>query len=139
VGSQLVFQRGDIELELATPEIGAVPVERSLPCSEARAQRSVRFGERDRVMPREPLGNDLQPEIVVEAQIEQRAIHIEQDGIDLGPGSRARRLRSVVCDVMHRYVNAKTRAATRSRMIDPCPSHAMRIPAWNSVGPRLHC
>lgn len=32
------------------------------------------------------LGQVFQPEMVVEVQIQQRAVHVQQNGIDVGPG-----------------------------------------------------
>jgi len=32
------------------------------------------------------LGQVFEPEVVVEVQVEQGAVHVEQDGVDGGPG-----------------------------------------------------
>ena len=83
--AHFAFQLGDVERQLAAPEVDAVPVERPLLGDEARLECRASGLQRQLVTLGVALGQHFQPEIVVEAQIEQRAVHVEQDGVDLVP------------------------------------------------------
>ena len=82
VRAHLGLQRGDVEAEFLAPVIDAVPVQRAALGVEARLQ--LREG-RDRVEPAlraPPVRQRLEPEQVVEAQVEDRAVHVEANGFD---------------------------------------------------------
>ena len=83
--TNFVFQTRDIDVELMRPIIGAVPVERSMDCREARLQGSPRLLQSQTVAPRKALGDEFQPEIIVKLQVEQRAVHVQQHRIDALP------------------------------------------------------
>ena len=108
--TQLVLQRCDIEAELAAPEIGAIPIERSLLCGKPRRKRDLRILERHRMTRSETFWNDLEPEEIIEAQIQQCPVHVEQHRVDLAPGIRTCCCGAVLCDVLHRYENARAGA-----------------------------
>ncbi|MNP19430.1 hypothetical protein D3C76_1119560 [compost metagenome] len=74
------------QLQLAAPEVQAVPAELAGMVAEQRFQLGVGQSAADAVVLGVALRQVLQPEVVVEMQVEQGAVHVEQDGIDLGPG-----------------------------------------------------
>src|SRR5690606_8876918 len=83
--AQLVLQSCDIELEGSAPIVRAIPVERSLLGGEQGRQNFLRALDADAAALRIALGNGLAPEIVVETQVEERAVHVEQHRVDAGP------------------------------------------------------
>ena len=83
--AHFALQLRDVQRQLATPEVDAVPVERALLGDEARRERRAGCLQRQRVTLGVALGHDFQPEIVIEAQVEQRAVHVEQHGVDFVP------------------------------------------------------
>ena len=90
VRALLALQLRDVERQFAAPEVDAIPVESALLGDETRRERRASRLQRQLVAPRIALGQHFQPEIVVEAQIEQRAVHVEQDGVDLVPARQRR-------------------------------------------------
>lgn len=78
---EILLQQGEVKIQLTAPEIHAVPVELSLLAAKACNQvvagsvgiHAVFLAIDDRYM--------VQPEMVVEIEVEQRTIHIQQDGV----------------------------------------------------------
>src|SRR3984885_14458516 len=79
------MQRRHVELQLAAPVIHAIPVERAGAGTQARMQRRARLGEAQRASRRIGLRHDLAPQMVIEAQIEQRAVEVEERRINTLP------------------------------------------------------
>ncbi|MEX0898316.1 MAG: hypothetical protein WD944_02465 [Steroidobacteraceae bacterium] len=79
------LQGHDVERQRLAPEIDAIPVERALRRLEDGAHQAPRLVERHvpalGVAPRQ----ELFPEMHVPAEIKQRAVHVEQDGVDRSP------------------------------------------------------
>lgn len=76
------FQQFDIQLQLAPPVVHAVPLDGSLHGAIARCQLLLRRRQVDAAALRIALRHMLQPEVVVEVEVEQRSIHIEKDAVD---------------------------------------------------------
>ena len=85
-GFQLQF--ADRNLQLRSPEVQAVPLELAGVVLEQRLQLQLGHGPADAVQFGITLGQVLQPEMVVVVQVEQGAVHIQQDGVDIAPGER---------------------------------------------------
>lgn len=86
-------QVGDLALEvtdrqpqLAAPEVGAVPVQRTGMLAKQRQQLGLGQRQAEAVVLGVALRQVGEPEVVVEVQVEQGAVHIQQDGVDLVPG-----------------------------------------------------
>src|SRR5579863_9666353 len=78
-------QRRDIELKLARPVLHAIPVERAGARAQSRLQCRARLGEAHHATGGVGLRHDLAPQMVVKAKIEQRAVEVEQRGINALP------------------------------------------------------
>jgi hypothetical protein len=79
------LQCGDVEPEFAAPVVGAVPGERARAGIEARLEQRAR---RDCIEPASGapgLRHQHLPEMIVEIEIEQRAVQVEQHVVDVGP------------------------------------------------------
>ena len=83
----LLLELRDVEAELARPVVHTVPVERALGFFVARHQLGLRGLEGERVFLGVAPRHVLQPEVVVVVQVEQRAVHVEQHGVDFFPGN----------------------------------------------------
>src|SRR5690606_22598950 len=81
----LFLELADIEAEFAGPVVEAVPVERALFPFDALRQLRLDLFQGAIVMGRVAQGQMLQPEVIVEVEIQQGTVHIQQDGIDLAP------------------------------------------------------
>src|SRR6478735_6240429 len=79
------LQRADIELEVARPMIEAVPVQRAGDRVEAPRERSASLGHADAVCFGVMLGQELEPEEVIEREVEQRAVHVDEHRVDSVP------------------------------------------------------
>ena len=79
------FECLDIELELATPVIDAVPGKRALTGAKARGELGSSDVYSRRTRRRISSGDDLEPEMIVIRQIQQRAVQIQQYGIYMAP------------------------------------------------------
>ena len=79
------FQGNDVEFELGGPVIGAIPVQAVLFALEALMQGAAAGLGFDLVQLRETLGQMVLPEVVVEVEVEQGAVHIEENGVDGAP------------------------------------------------------
>ena len=82
------FQFAHWQLEFGTPEIQAVPLQQTGIAFEQRLQFQLGHGPADPVQVGITLGQVLQPEMVVEVQIQQRAVHVQQNGVDVVPGQQ---------------------------------------------------
>ena len=79
------FDGGDVESELTRPMVDAIPLQRPVGGREACPQQVERVPRRQSMQGSVVMRNEFLPEPIVEAQIEQRAIHVEKHGIDLRP------------------------------------------------------
>ena len=81
----LALERDDVERQLLRPVVDAVPLERAAHGLEPRPElleRRVGIETATRgVMARQL----LEPEEIVKSEVEDRAVHVEADGLDLGP------------------------------------------------------
>ncbi|MNF95434.1 hypothetical protein D3C84_781860 [compost metagenome] len=82
----LALEVADRQLEFAAPEIRAVPVELAGVLMEQRQQLGIGQCAADTVVLGIALRQVLHPEVIIEVQVEQGAVHVEQHGVDLGPG-----------------------------------------------------
>lgn len=80
------FQLAHRQLQLGTPEIQAVPVQRAGVAFEQRLHFQLGHRTADAMQLGVALGQVLQPEVVVVVQVQQGAVHIQQYGIDVVPG-----------------------------------------------------
>jgi hypothetical protein len=87
----LALQRRDIETELATPVIQAVPLERPPGRREPRLEHRDGLLVRQAVQGRVARRDELLPEEIVEPEVEQRAVHIQQHGVVMVPLERMAR------------------------------------------------
>jgi len=80
-----LFQQRDIQPQLLTPMVQAIPLHGALGILETPKQ--LRFGRRDTDSMTLGIaqGHVLAPEVVVEMQVQQGAVHIEKYRADLGP------------------------------------------------------
>jgi len=77
------LEHGDVQAQLCRPVVHAVPVDGALGVAEAGKQlRAGRF-EAEAVLLRVAAGHVFPPEMVVEVEIQQGAVHVEEDDIDL--------------------------------------------------------
>ncbi|QHB25576.1 hypothetical protein TCK1_230 [Pseudomonas monteilii] len=81
-----LLQLANRQAQLAAPEVQAIPVQRAGIAFEQRLQLHFRHGPAYSVQLGIALGQVLQPEAVVVVQVEQGAVHVQQDGIDGRPG-----------------------------------------------------
>src|SRR5690606_38040289 len=84
---------GDLSLHLANrqvqfagPEVQAIPAQLALMRVEQRAQLQLGHGEAGAVQFGIALGQKFEPEVIIEMQVQQGAVHVQQDSIDSGPG-----------------------------------------------------
>ena len=75
----------DVQIERGAPVIKAIPAQRVLHSLILRVNQCLRLRQWDPAPFAERLRYMLQPEVAVKLQIEQRAIHVQQNGIDAGP------------------------------------------------------
>ena len=87
----LGLQRRDVEVELLAPVIHAVPVERAALRIEPRVQLRDRLLGGHAVLLAPAPRQHVEPEQVVEAQVEHRSVHVEADGTHRVPVGRVRR------------------------------------------------
>jgi hypothetical protein len=79
------LEHRDVERERAAPVVDAVPVERAVGPVENRPHQAMRLVDRDAAARCEPARQYFLPEQLVESEIEQRAVHVEQHGVDRLP------------------------------------------------------
>ena len=82
-GFQLEFTHWD--LEFGAPEIQAIPLQLSGVTLEQRLQLHLGHGPAHAMQFGVALGQVLHPEVVVEMQVEQGAVHVEQNGVNAVP------------------------------------------------------
>ena len=78
----LAVERGDIDPQFPAPVVDAIPVERALLGGKHRFELLLGGNDGDRIRSRIFAGHQLAPEMIVEPEIEDRAVHVEQHGID---------------------------------------------------------
>ncbi|MFO1467299.1 MAG: DEAD/DEAH box helicase [Steroidobacteraceae bacterium] len=78
----------DVEPEFAAPVVDAIPVERAHGGAELRREDLAGTRRRETVRARVVRRHQFLPEPGVEAQVEQRTVHVEQHGIDARPVDR---------------------------------------------------
>jgi hypothetical protein len=79
------LERGHVQAQLAAPVIHAVPGQLPAPAAKQRFQVGARIGQRQATGLGVVLRQVLLPEGVVELEVEQRAVHVEHDGVDRVP------------------------------------------------------
>ena len=84
----LALDAADIQLEFTAPVFDAIPLQRAPDFDELWSQQVLCFLERKPVRRRVPARNQLLPKPIVEAKIEQCAVHVEQHRIDGRPLDR---------------------------------------------------
>jgi hypothetical protein len=92
--AHLVFEGWNIEPQFIAPVIDAIPLERAPPGIEARLQRRQRRSQVQSARLAPQSRHRFEPEQVVEAQVEHRAVHVEAHGVDalpIGDGRHVRR------------------------------------------------
>ena len=94
----LGLERGDVEVEFLAPVVDAVPLERAPLRVEARPQPRDGLLRRHAVALAPAARQRLEPEQVVEAQVEHRAVHVEAHGADGAPVGRGSADRSRAAD-----------------------------------------
>ena len=82
----LTLEFADRQFQLAAPEVRAVPVQRAGVLAKQRQQLGLGQRQTDAMVLGITLRQVLEPEVIVEMQIEQGAVHVQQDGVDLVPG-----------------------------------------------------
>ncbi|MNI68923.1 hypothetical protein D3C73_1246460 [compost metagenome] len=82
------FQLAHRQLQFGTPEIQAVPLQLAGIAFKQRLQFHIGHGPTHSVPFGIALWQVLQPEMVVEVQVQQRAVHVQQNGIDIAPGQQ---------------------------------------------------
>ncbi|MNL42763.1 hypothetical protein D3C87_1652410 [compost metagenome] len=82
------FQVAHRQFQLGAPEIQAVPLQLAGIAFEQWLQLHLGHGPAHAVQVRITLGQMFQPEMVIEMQVQQRAIHIQQNGVDVAPGQQ---------------------------------------------------
>ena len=85
VRAVLALQALQVHAEIARPMIEAIPLERADLGLEARRERLLRGRHAHPAQVRVALRHDLAPEQIVEAEIEQRAVHVDEHGVDRRP------------------------------------------------------
>ncbi len=83
--TDLFLQLHDVDTQLSRPVIEAVPLQRSLTGGDALMQIFGRLGGAEAEMLGVARGQMLKPEEVVEMKVEQGAVHVQQDRVDLLP------------------------------------------------------
>jgi hypothetical protein len=81
----LLLEQGDIQAELAAPMVDAVPLEGALDVAIAGEQLGLGDLGRKPAGLGVALGDMLEPKMIVEVQVEQGAVHIQEDGVDTMP------------------------------------------------------
>jgi hypothetical protein len=85
---RLALDAADVELQFTRPIFDAIPLQRSLHLDELRRQQPLSFRGPKTVGGRVTAGDQFQPKPIVEAQVEQCAVHIEQHRVDGRPVDR---------------------------------------------------
>ena len=96
LGQDLLLEGSDVEPQRFAPVIHAVPVEGAADGLVVRLDLHSGLGQRQAEPLGIALGYQLLPEVVVKMEIDQGAIHIEQDSVYLVPGQWGRHGASVV-------------------------------------------
>ena len=84
----LQFQLTHRQLQFGAPEIQAIPLQLAGMAFKQWLQFHLGHGPAHTVQFGVTLGQVFQPEMVVEVQVQQRAVHIEQNGVDVSPGQQ---------------------------------------------------
>ncbi len=82
----LTLHLADRQVQFACPVVQAIPGELADVFVEQRRELQFGHGAADAVQFGIALRQQLEPEVIVEVKIQQGAVHVEQDGIDVGPG-----------------------------------------------------
>jgi hypothetical protein len=102
-----MLQRFHVETELAAPMVEAVPVECPLDRVEAPRQPVARLGGSATFELCVARRHELEPEVIVEGEIEQRAVHVDEHRVDAVPFDPRRR-RPGDCTILHRTMIQET-------------------------------
>jgi hypothetical protein len=76
---------GDVEAQFAAPVIDAIPLHGAAGRVKSRLEEFQRIRPGQTVLRRVAVRYEFLPEPIVETQIEQRSIHVQQHGVNLGP------------------------------------------------------
>src|SRR3546814_18028950 len=76
--TDLALQAGHVEAGLVAPVVGAIPRQRVLHGAESRRQFGARRVETQAMFQRVALRYEFAPEVIVEGEVEHRAVHVEQ-------------------------------------------------------------
>ncbi|MNI49893.1 hypothetical protein D3C73_1045310 [compost metagenome] len=79
------FQFAHRQFQLGAPEVQAIPLQLPGIAFEQRLQLHFGHGPTHAVQVGVTLGQVLEPEVVVEVQVQQRAVHVQQNGVDVAP------------------------------------------------------
>ncbi len=95
--ARIAFDGHDVESKLAAPVIDRVPVERALDRAEFRPEPLERLREIEPIELGVAARNEVEPELIIELEVEERAVHVKEHGIDAGPvdGRRVRHPRMI--------------------------------------------
>src|SRR5690606_22644741 len=78
----LELEAGDVHGQRITPVVEAVPVQAAMQPVRQRSEKATRLLQPKAVMARVTLRQVFQPEVIVEMQVKQGAIHVEQHRVD---------------------------------------------------------
>src|SRR5258707_4007571 len=84
-GQRLALQGGDVELKLSRPIVDAIPLQGVRDILEFERQALVRLCLADAIRRGVSVGDQGPPKPIIEAQVQQCAVHVEQHGIDTFP------------------------------------------------------
>src|SRR5690606_23945978 len=79
------FELFDVEAQAARPMIEAIPRQRTDDGLETRPELEPRLFDAEPAHARVMLRNDLEPEKIIEREVEQRAVHVDEHGVDAFP------------------------------------------------------
>jgi hypothetical protein len=80
------LEAGDVQFQRGAPVIEAVPFDAPFHGPETRNQAFFGLLQRQAVLLGVAQGHEFAPEVIVEIQVEQGAVHVEQHRVDLVPG-----------------------------------------------------
>ena len=92
------FRTAGFQTQRFVPEIQAVPAQRAHGLLHPDIYFGMGLFQGDTVLFGVFLGDKLQPEVIVEVQIQQGAVHVKQDGVDGFPVNHD------ICTLLYSYV-----------------------------------
>ena len=116
----LTLEQYQIQPQLTAPVVDAIPFERSRDVAIAGQQLGTGRLERQAARLAIAARDVFEPEMVVEVQIEQGAVHVEEDGVDPGP----------VDGFIDRGHGVRVRSGVRRLMLVMATWLAVGTPVW---------